>query len=133
VADSTRARLLRIRVASEPARYRLLEHAARKGPFLATDAAQIAGLNLNSGTARTTHVRALSDAGLLERFVDGGLRYRATSRGRELYTGLSELLTQKPAPTPLSHELEPGDEVDLVAALQQTVGRRLTIKVRLEP
>jgi hypothetical protein len=136
VADSKGKRLSRIRVASEPARYRLLEHATRKGPFLATEAARIAGLNESSGTARWTHTRALSDAGLLERFVDGSVRYRATSHGRQLYYGLSELLTGKPSPTPRSHELAPGDEVDLVAALQRRAGvegRKLTIKVRLEP
>jgi hypothetical protein len=136
VTDSKSKRLSRIRVASEPARYRLLEHAAREGPFLATEAAGIAGLNENSGTARWTHTRALSDAGLLERFVDGGVRYRASSRGRQLYYGLSELLTGKPAPTPHRHELAPGDEVDLVAALQRRAGAeggKLTIKVRLEP
>jgi hypothetical protein len=135
VSDSKNKRLSRIRVASEPARYRLLEHAACRGPFLATEAARIARLNEKSGTARWTHTRALSNAGLLERFVDGGVRYRATSRGRQLYQALSALLTDKPPTTPRSHELAPGDEVDLIAALQRRAGAqrgRLTIKVRLE-
>jgi hypothetical protein len=73
--------------------------------------------------------------GLLERFVDGGVRYRATSQGRHLYGALSALLSDEPPTLPRSHELTPGDEIDLVAAFDRGGAAhhgKLSIKVRLE-